>query len=407
MSEIAISDDPARGSAADFRLLLLGCLLFVAGSGLFYMFPPYLAQIGARFSLGPAELGTLAAVESLGIGIASFFGPFWISRLDQRACSIAGIVVCVLGNAVTALAGNYQAVLAARLAVGLFGEGVLLTVSFSVLGQVRNVDRGFAIAITSAVSFGAAVIGAAAALQRLLPRVGTLAPLIGITLIVLPLLGRFSVVRAPSVVTGALRGARNKNGLVILALTAQAVWFGAPGAFWTFAEHVATDKGVTPGSTELALSIGELASLFGSLLAALLGNRWGRLGPITAATAGMVLTAALYQLCRTPFEVGLVLCAFYGLWNYGVVYQMSLVASLDEGGNLAVVMPAAQVFGLSIGPFVAGNWMAKSGDVAVAMSTAVFAALGVALYLIPSYRGLRAHGSSRAVAKQARTEMET
>jgi predicted MFS family arabinose efflux permease len=382
-------------------------LLFVAGSGVFYMFPPYLAQIGARFSLDPADLGTLAAVESLGIGVTSFFGPLWISRLDHRACAITGILVCVLGNAVTALAGSYYAVLAARLALGLFGEGVLLTVSFSVLGQVRNVDRGFAIALTAAVSFGAAVIASAAVSQRLLPSVGTLAPLIAIALATVPFVGWFSPVRTPAAGTAESRRPRGKNGLVILALTAQAVWFGAPGAFWTFAEQVATDKGVAAGSAELALSVGELTSLLGSLLAALVGDRWGRLGPISAATAGMVLTAVLYQLCRTPWEVGLGLFAFYSLWNYGTVYQMSLVSSLDEGGKLAVVMPAAQVFGLSIGPLVAGNWMARNGDAAVAMATATFAALGVALYAVTSYRVRQARSPSSTLVKEAGIELET
>jgi MFS transporter, DHA1 family, inner membrane transport protein len=404
---MAIPDDHTRGSDADSRLLLLGCLLFVAGSAVFYMFPPYLAQIGGRFSLNPAQLGTLAAVESLGIGISSLFGPLWISRFDHRACAILGILVCVLGNVATALAGSYQAVLAARLALGLFGEGVLLTLSFTVLCLVRNVDRGFAIALTSAVSFGAAVIASAAALQRFFPTFGTLAPLIGIAVATLSFVGWFSLVRTPAAPTAAPRGARNKNGLVILALTAQAVWFGAPGAFWTFAEQVATDKGVAPGSTELALSIGELTSLLGSLVAALLGHRWGRLGPITAATAGIVLTAVLYQMCRTPLEVCLVLSAFYSLWNYGTVYQMSLVSSLDEGGKLAVVMPAAQVFGLSIGPLVAGNWMGRHGDAAVAMATATFAVLGVGLYLVTFYRVLRARRSSSAVVKEAGIELET
>lgn len=401
MSEMAIPDDHTRGSGADSRLLLLGCLLFVAGSAVFYMFPPYLAQIGARFSLDPAQLGTLAAVESLGIGMTSFLGPLWILRFNHRACAILGILVCVLGNVATAFAGSYQAVLVSRFALGLLGEGVLLTVSYTVLCLLRHVDRGFAIALTSAVSFGAAVIASAAALQRLFPVFGTLGPLIAIALATLPLVGFFSLTQPPAGAAAVPEGPRNKNRLVILALIAQAVWFGAPGAFWTFAEQVATDKGIAGKSAELALSIAELASLFGSLIAALLGHRWGRMRPIIAASVGIVLTGTLYQLCRTPVEAGVVLSVFYIFWNYGTVYQMSLVSSLDETGRLAVVMPAAQVFGLAVGPLVAGSWMTRSGDAAVAMSTAVFAALGVALYFATSYRVLRAHDVSGAVSEKS------
>ena len=83
------------GGAADRRALrddarheFLGCLLFVAGSAIFYMMPAYLALVGGRLALDSAQLGTLAGVESLAIGISSLLGPFWVARLDRRLCLI-------------------------------------------------------------------------------------------------------------------------------------------------------------------------------------------------------------------------------------------------------------------------------------------------------------------------------
>jgi DHA1 family inner membrane transport protein len=378
-------DELLVNSASDRRLLILGCLLFVSGSAIFYMFPAYLAQMAGRLSLDFEQLGTLAAVECLAIGVTSLLGPIWIARLSHRLCAILGILVCVLGNIATAHCESFHAVLLSRLVTGLLGEGVLLTLSYSVIGAVRNVDRGFAIALTTAVSFGAAVIAAAAVLQRHFESFGTLLPLLVVALATLPCVAWLSLEPAPATAIEANAESAFGDRRVLFALLAQAIWFAAPGAFWTFAEQVAVNKGIASDSAELALSIGELASLAGSLLAAAQGERWGRRRPIIVATVGIVVTAYWYLFSATPLELALVLSLFYIFWNYGTVYQMGFVSSLDTTGRFAVVMPAAQVIGLSIGPYVAGRWMEKSGDSAVVLATAVFAALGVALYLIPRY----------------------
>jgi len=378
------------GGAADRRALrddarheFLGCLLFVAGSAIFYMMPAYLALVGGRLALDSAQLGTLAGVESLAIGISSLLGPFWVARLDRRLCLIGAAAVCALGNVMTAYGETFQIVLASRFLVGLLGEGAFFTLSFTVLGGVRKIDRAFAIALTAAVAFGAAVMAAAAPLERLLATVGPLALLIVVALATLPFVGwlpsRSREEPAPSV---APARSYRRNWAAVLALVAQAIWFGAPGAFWTFAEQVATDKGVPTDTAELALSVGELAGLSGSIFAAWIGDRWGRLRPIAGATIGMAFAAIVYQYSVGAAVLGLVLSIFYAFWNYGTVYQMSFIAELDRTGRTAVVMPAAQVFGLSVGPFCAGRLMLTSGDSAVTLATILFGAGGLGLYLV-------------------------
>jgi len=123
--------------------------------------------------------------------------------------------------------------------------------------------------------------------------------LAGIALVVLPFLGwlpapvdpRSAGRRASAAVPGGW------NWVAIIGLVAQAVWFGAPGAFWTFVEQVATDKGVPTATAEMAVSFGELTGLLGCVAAAWLGNGLGRLRPIVVATAGMIVSAIVYQLC--------------------------------------------------------------------------------------------------------------
>ena len=373
----------------DTRQMLLGGLLYVAGSTIFYMMPPYLAFLGARLSLDAGQLGTLAAVESLAIAITSLLGPFWINRAakhpeGRRICIAVGATACVFGNIATGFAGSFDVLLAARFLVGLLGEGLIYTTSFAILGTVRDIDRAFAVALTAAVVYGAAVTAVSGTLEHIFPVVGPISALVGIALVVFPFLGWLTPLETaqPAAVIAPSTTSSGWNWVGIIGLLAQAVWFGAPGAFWTFVEQVATDKGVPGGTAEMAVSFGELTGLLGCVVAAWLGNRLGRLKPIVVATAGMIVAAIVYQLSDGAMALAAFLAIFYGFWNYGTVYQMSFVTELDASGRTAVAMPAAQVFGLSFGPYVAGRLIVDHGDGAVTTSTIVFAIAGLALYFV-------------------------
>jgi predicted MFS family arabinose efflux permease len=348
------------------------------------MMPAYLTYVGGRMALDPGELGSLAAIESLAIGIASLSSPLWINRVDRRACMALGIVACVIGNVATVYMTGFTPLLACRFLLGFLGEGILYTLSFTVLGSLRNVDRGFAVALTAAVVFGAVITAVASSLNRLIPPVGLLAPLILIALAIAPFIrdsASASPVARPAE-NGAMSPRRGRDWLSILALVAQAIWFGAPGAFWTFAEQVATDKGVSSDTAELALSVGTLAGLLGSIFAGWAADRWGKLAPIAIASVGLSLAAIVYQFGGGVMTLALLLSIFYVFWNYGTVYQLAFVTELDRSGAYAGIIPAAQVFGLSVGPFCAGELMLETGDAAVSVTTALFAAVGLGLYLV-------------------------
>ena len=369
---------------SDPWIVLLGTLLYSAGSAIFYLMPPYLAFLGGRLSLDPGQLGTLAAAESAAIGVASLFGPLWIDRIDRRFAMGFAALVCIGGNLASGFLGGFGAVLACRVVIGLLGEGVFYTACCAVLTQARNVDRAFGIALTVAVIYGALVTGSSPFLVRLFPVVGPMSGLILIGAAVLPFVFMFDRLKpATEVRTQAQVDApRGGTGIAFVALLGQALWYGAPGAFWTFVEQVATDKGVPTSTAEFAISAGEMAGLLGGVAATILGDRWGRFWPIVSATAGLVIPAILFQMSTGAFALALFLGIFYIFWNYGTVYQMSFTASMDWTGRATVMIPAAQVFGLSFGPYAAGELIVGHGDGAVTVSTVVFALSGLALYFV-------------------------
>jgi DHA1 family inner membrane transport protein len=379
----ADAQPPSRGSrkSREARMVALGSLLFVGGMSIFYVMPAFLALLQPRMNLNAAELGTVAGVESLAIALTSLVAPLWVDRVDHRTAIFAAVGVFVAATIATAFCTSFPLLLGLRTVMGLFGEGVLGTLSFRVLGRTRDVDRAFAVALTAAVAFGAATTAAAASLERIVPAFGLLLALIAMAVVIIPFAGWSTLAAAPRT---AERGARVRGGIsaAAIALVGQALWFAAPGAFWTFAEQVATDKGLTNQTAEFLLSIGELVALVGSAVAAILADRLGRIIPIAFASLGLVASAVVFGASGGTIVLAACLAVFYAFWNYGAVYQMSFVTQLDRTGDAGVIMPAVQVIGMSAGPFATGFLIAAHGDSAVTGATLGFTAAGLALCVI-------------------------
>ena len=378
----AISDpEYRRQQNAETRIVILGSMLFVGSTAIFYMFPAFLQALADRLSLDAADMGLLAGAESAAIALTSLLGPFWINRFSQHSCMIVGVVLCIAGNVLTILASSFWLVLLSRMVAGLLGEGVLGPISFALLGATKNSDRAFAIAITAAVTVGAAMIAISAPLTHIFPRMGTIAPLLAVTVSVVPFI-RWADRR--DLAPRNLEPAGSRSPRIPLAATsallAQFLWAAGPGAFWVFSEHVATDAGIPRESAEIALAVGEFVSLLGSVAAAWQIRGWGRLRSISFGTLGMIVSAIIFAHCTSAVGVALALSAFYSFWNYSIVYQMGFISDLDGTGRLSSMIPAGQVMGLSCGPFCTGLLIPAMGNRAVTLATVAFVVAGMALY---------------------------
>ena len=86
-----------------------------------------------------------------------------------------------------------------------------------------------------------------------------------------------------------------------------------------------------------------------------------------------------------PYLAGVVLTG--GLWNFPMAYQMGMIATSDERGNIAVLMPAALAVGGALGPVLAGALLA--GGHGYAPLYGLFAgatAIGLAAFIVMGRR---------------------
>ena len=82
------------------------------------------------------------------------------------------------------------------------------------------------------------------------------------------------------------------------------------------------------------------------------------------------------------------LAAFNVFWNYGAVYQMGLVVSLDPTGKISLAISAAQVFGFAVGGFVSGLVVSSVGFAALTPVVSSLSVLGLLMF-VPCFERIR------------------
>jgi len=383
-----VKHDSAAGDPTDSGKIVLGSLLYAAGSAILYVLPAYLSEVSSRLGLNEAQMGSITAAENVGIAMASILCMWWLTRFNPRLLAIGATAFCVVLNLTAFFARRFDLLLAARFLTGLLGEGILFSLAFAVLGSTRDPERSFGIGLTVVVMFGSLVLGTSTYLDRVPFGTGALLPLA-----ILPLGTLFALQWMPRRAVGAEspRGSAAKGPAVrpaLIAVAGMTIWFAAPGAFWAFAESAAAARQIPGETISIALAIGNAAGLLGSVLAAWQGNRLGRFWPVTIATACLCLSVMAYGHCTSVVALASALSAFNIFWNYTTVYEMALVVALDPIGKAALGISAAQVIGFAGGGFFSGLAISAGGYAALPPVVALFAVGGL-LVLAPCFRALK------------------
>jgi len=362
--------------------LLLGCLLYVAGSAIQYVSPAYLVDLGTRFGINEAQMGSVSAAENIGIGFASLLALWWNGRLDRKLLARVAVISCVIGDAASFFCRDFHLLIALRCATATLGEGTLFILAFVVIGQTRNPDRLLGMGLSAVVLFTSAVLSAAGPINRTPIGSGWLIPMAAVALLVLPALRWMpDGFVPPARIARRLVGA-NANWLAVIAVVGMGIWSAAPGAFWTFADAAATTRNLSDGEIGAALAVGNAVGLLGSAIAAWQGNRWKRVWPTAIGTVCLCLSVAAFQMTTHVAALTATLAAFNIFWNYAIVYQMALVLSLDRTGKATAGISAAQMIGFAGGGFLSGFAIVARGFSVLTVIVAAFAVMGLLVLMI-------------------------
>lgn len=362
--------------------LQLAAALWIGSVGLLILgLQPVL--LGALYSEGHVtgdELALVATAEMIAIAIGSAIVAMLLPARNMRWKSAALLVLLALANFWTAYAMSSNALIGARTLAGL-AEGGLVAVATELIARSRRAERigGYFVTLQTLAQCALALLLALYAV----PAAGAAGGFVALGVVCLLSLVVAWIV--PDDYADLPKDEHFANVLTLPAITALLsifCYFMFFGAVWAFLEPLGAEFGIDGRTVGLMVSASLAAQVMGAMTATVFEARIDYRFAITVI--GAIATISSVLLASGPglsvfWSVALVM-GFILLFI--VPYQIRLAITADETRNAVLLVPAAQLFGLAIGPVAAsllidGQNFRPVPEFAAASALASVALLGV------------------------------
>lgn len=310
--------------------------------------------LGALYTEGHVtgdELALVATAEMIAIGIGSAIVAMLLPARNMRWKSAALLVLLALANFWTAYAGSPNALIGARALAGL-SEGGLVAVATELIARSRRAERigGYFVTLQTLAQCALALILALYAV----PAAGSAGGFIALGIVcLLSLVVAWAV---PDDYADLPKEEHFANVATLPAITALLsifCYFMFFGAVWAFLEPIGAQFGIDGRTVGLMVSASLAAQVIGAMTATVFEARIDYRFAITII--GVIAAISSVLLASGPglsvfWAVALVM-GFILLFI--VPYQIRLAITADETRTAVLLVPAAQLFGLAIGPIAA------------------------------------------------------
>lgn len=363
------------------RRVFTGALGIYTAGGLFWAFLPFF--VGLQVSAGgltQAQAGSLGSAYLVGFSLASLTGLWWVPRFNWRVLIAAAAAIIVLCLFTLAETGSYSVSIGSVFVIGLMMGG-FWTIAYRIFGASANPDRSFATGIVVAYTFLALVSYVVG--QFVVPDHGLRgsAYLLGAVIVVLG----FSALLVPSGISedpGKSTAISYRPPLrVALALLGILATGFAFAAVWAFAERIGVAAGFDSSRISPVVATNLLASAAGSVLATVLGTRFGRRRALLVGMALMVAAIIALSWSETYWLYAMGIVGLGFTIGFVLPYQMGALAALDAEGRFVVLISAAQGIGSAAGPALGGAAVDAGGLQSLLITAVVALVIGAILFL--------------------------
>lgn len=357
--EIALaprSPDAPGSIAAAIILGTVGVLSFIVQPGLVQ---GYVTQLG----LSEAGANDLAFVEMLGVASATVLLAFISHFLNWRWIAGAALVVAALGNAASALTTDPTLLSAARMVTG-FGEGLIIGLSFTMVGLTKKTERNLALYLVLLLTYGAVGLWAMPTLFQSVGLIGIFFAWAGISAASLLLLGWIPRSGSEHLEVHETSFSRMPVAILAIALLGVLIYNIAIGVAWANLFLIGMDIRADEQAIANALLIAQFVAIVGALASVFLSGVLERRAALTIGILGGA--AAIYPLLQSPDYMTFLISVslFNFLWNFVLPFILASVADLDSRGRMMTPAIAMQMVGLGFGPFIAARILGKEGGFA-------------------------------------------
>ena len=367
----------AAGSAYGVGLLGLWALPFL------------ISAIIHDLQLNEAQAGLLMSAEFGFTMLASLLIAPFMGRAPRRTLALAGTLLAIAANLVSANIEGIYALAAVRCVAGV-GAGLALACGNAAIASAKHPDRiaghmnVLSVVLMIVVMLGYAKVMALYGLPGLYY---AMAATMAVMLLAIPAMQqRAPVVElAPSAFTG-----KPRSGNVLLSLPAicmmlaMFVFQARDTMGWAFVERIGTMVGYSGDELGMLLSLQSVVGLIGPLIAAMIGKRFGMSTPVILAillTGATSLSYVLGEHSKGLYTAGVMtICVTY---FYALSYLTGLAAALDREGRVVAAASSFLSLGLAVGPAISGGLISLGGFTLAAWGIGVTVVLTLLLVAIP------------------------
>ncbi len=356
-------------------------LIGVVGPEVFIVQPGFVQGLVEYLGFDDKSAGYTASAEMFGIALTTVAMSFLSHRINWRHCLYASLALMALANAACTFTSDATVFVLLRFLAGV-GAGSVVSLGFAIVGLTANPDRNFGFLIMWVLSYGALGLLVMPTAYQLVGMDGVLwffALFPALTLLAvrqLPAGGIDpAIVEADTLDPG--------TGMKACALLAMLCYFTAQGVVWAYLFLIGLDGGLSEQQVANGLTLSQFGGVAGALLAALLGNRYGRALPLTVSIASGA--ACLYfltgSLAFLVFATAVTVYNFF--WNVTHPYLLAAMASFDRHGRIVIYAVAMQMVGLAIGPGLAATVISEGDYGNVNLAGALLFVVSLVLILPP------------------------
>jgi len=310
--------------------------------------------LGALYTEGHVtgdELALVATAEMIAIAIGSGVAAMLLPARNMRWKSAVLLVLLALANFWTAYAGSSNALIGARTLAGL-AEGGLVAVATELIARSRRAERigGYFVTLQTLAQCTLALLLALYAV----PAAGSAGGFI--TLGVVCLLSLVVARTVPDDYADLPKEEHFSSVLTVPAITALLsifCYFMFFGAVWAFLEPLGAEFGIDGRTVGLMVSASLAAQVVGAMTATVFEARIDYRFAIAGIGTIAVISSALLASGPGLSVFWAVVLAMGFILLFIVPYQIRMAITADETRTAVLLVPAAQLLGLAIGPIAA------------------------------------------------------
>jgi predicted MFS family arabinose efflux permease len=319
--------------------------------------PVFLTVIARTRGFDERETGLIAFVDMGGIAVGTMMcalQPALVRRLGRPRLALLGLLILLGANVLASVVRPFPELLLARALAGV-GAGLTEAVTYAILAEG---DGARDLALFNILQLATGWLGVPL-LPPLAQRFGV-AGLFGaiacLAVLVMPLcrlLSRDHSAEPPAGRVDAPVGER-VSPLGWMAILSTFLYFSSSGGLYAYLAFMGVAWGGAQATVEADLSTILFATMMGGVLAAFLGSRFGFRRPLYMGYLVQMTAMALLMTLR-PVDHFLVLGCLFGFgWNIVGPYQFEAVTKIDGSSSAAMLVNAATLGGLAVGPAIAG-----------------------------------------------------